>query len=329
MAAQDRFAARRAAQSPLAPTAFLPRGSRGCATRRAAPGRGQAADPERLEGGGRAVPAQDRARGLLANGRPAEAGRAHRGQQVNAMCKQVLLPLLCGLAFGPTVLAQTVNESPLNEGVERHLSSDEPVTQWVHDPAVYASQGGDRFEVQEVAGEALETVKLTNVIPPIHFESGVADIPQEYVELLRKVLDDMRDRRNVRLHLVGHADDQRLSQALARVYGDNAGLSRERAGEVAEFLQRALTLPPEAITYEWAGDTRPIATNATEEGRAQNRRVEVEVWYDEPKERLAQQEVLVAAQFKKVKVCRTETLCKLRFMDGHERRARVKNLVPP
>ena len=57
--------------------------------------------------------------------------------------------------------------------------------------------------------------------------------------------------------------------------GDNAGLSRERAGEVAGFLPQALALPPEAISFEWAGDTRPIATNATPEGRAQNRRVEV------------------------------------------------------
>ena len=245
------------------------------------------------------------------------------------MWKHVLLPSICGWVLGPAAVAQTVNESPLNEGVERHLSSDEPVNQWMHDAEVYQTEAGDRFEVREVVGEALETVKLTNVIPPIRFESGVADIPPDYIDLLRKALDDVRDRRNVRLHLVGHADDQRLSQALARVYGDNQGLSRERAGEVAEFLQRALVLAPEGITYEWAGDTRPIATNATAEGRAQNRRVEVEVWYDEPKERLAQEEVLVTEQFKKVKVCRMETLCKLRFMEGHERRARVKNLVPP
>ncbi len=139
----------------------------------------------------------------------------------------------------------------------------------------------------------------------------------------------MRDRRNVRLHLVGHADDQPLSEALERVYRDNAGLSRERAGEVAEFLQRALLLPPEVVTYEWAGDSRPIASNATEQGRALNRRVEVEVWYDQAKEDLAQEEVLVANDFKKLKVCRVETLCKLRFQEGHARRARVKNLVPP
>src|SRR5436190_1601886 len=92
----------------------------------------------------------------------------------------------------------------------------------------------------------------------------------------------LHDRKNVRLHLVGHADSQRLSPALAAKFGDNEGLSRERAGEVAEFLQTSLKLPPDAISYEWAGDTRPVASNATPEGRAQNRRVEVEVWYDVP-----------------------------------------------
>ncbi|PYX86230.1 MAG: flagellar motor protein MotB, partial [Acidobacteria bacterium] len=164
---------------------------------------------------------------------------------------------------------------------------------------------------------------------PIHFESGVAKIPDNYVETLRKALEGLRDRRNVRLHLVGHADNQGLSPALARTFGDNAGLSRERAGEVAEFLKRALQLKPEALAYEWAGDTHPIASNDTAEGRALNRRVEVEVWYDQPKARAADEEVLVRQQIKQVKICRMQTLCKLRFKEGAARRARVSNVVPP
>ena len=48
----------------------------------------------------------------------------------------------------------------------------------------------------------------------------------------------MRHLDNVRLHLVGPADNQPLSGDLAERYGDNTGLSRERAGEVAEFMQK-------------------------------------------------------------------------------------------
>src|SRR6185295_3784543 len=71
------------------------------------------------------------------------------------------------------------------------------------------------------------------------------------------------------------------------------------------------------------------ASNDTEEGRALNRRVEVEVWYDEIKDAVEEQEVLVSSDVRKIKVCRTETVCMLRYKEGAERRARVKNLVTP
>jgi flagellar motor protein MotB len=225
--------------------------------------------------------------------------------------------------------AADVVETAPGEAVERHLPSDESLRQWVHDPELIERMAGDRLEQREVLTDDIETVKLKNVIPAIRFESGVADIPPSAIQRLRGVLDSMRHLENVRLHLVGHADDQPLSDTLAGVYGDNAGLSRERAGEVAEFLQTALGLPPEAISFEWAGDSQPIASNATPEGRALNRRVEVEVWYDEIGKKLAVEEVVVPEEIKRVKICRMETVCKLRYREGHSHRARVRNLVPP
>ena len=225
--------------------------------------------------------------------------------------------------------AQQVQETGLGEGVERQLSTDAPLMQWAQDPRLLATESGDRIEKQEVIAEGVKTVKLRNVVPAIHFESGVANIPPSTVERLRSVLERMKHLKNVRLHLVGHADSQPLSDALARVYEDNAGLSRERAGEVAEFLKTALDLPSESISFEWAGDTQPVATNDTPEGRAQNRRVEVEVWYDEPESKVAEQEVVVPQEIKRLKVCRTETVCKLRYREGEARRARIKNLIAP
>jgi flagellar motor protein MotB len=224
--------------------------------------------------------------------------------------------------------AQTVGESALGSAVERQLPVEQPAP-WARDPEQVKNEAGDRIEKRPALTESFETVKLKNVVPPVHFQSGVAKIPDTYVETLRKALEGLRDRRNVRLHLVGHADTQPLSPMLARTFVDNAGLSRERAGEVAEFLKRALQLKPEAIAYEWAGDTHPLASNDTAEGRALNRRVEVEVWYDQPKAREADEEVLVRQQIKQVKVCRVQTLCKLRFKEGAARRSRLSNVVPP
>jgi len=248
---------------------------------------------------------------------------------MNAHYKRSLWTLLCLVTVSMPVAATDVDEAPIGEAVERHLSLDDPFLQWVQDPERIATEEGDTLETRETVTDGLETVKLSNLVPPIHFESGIANIPETTVESLGAILGRMRDRINVRLHLIGHADNRPLSNELANIYGDNAGLSRERAGKVAEHFQTALALPPEAISYEWAGDMVPVATNLTEQGRAQNRRVEVEVWYDEVVDRLSLEEFLVPHEIKSVKVCRMETVCKLRYVEGHAHRARVQNLVAP
>ena len=234
----------------------------------------------------------------------------------------------CLLAAGH-VFAQDVDETRIGEVVEKHMSDDGPVMQWMLDEERFEVEAGDTIETREVIADELETIKIANLVAPIRFPTGVADIPDSTIVSLGEILTRMRDRRNVRLHLVGHADNQPLSPELEAIYGDNAGLSRERAGQVAEHIQTALALPPEAVSYEWAGDTRPVASNLTEEGRALNRRVEVEVWYDEVREKIDLEEFLVPHEIQTVKVCRMETVCKLRYVEGHAKRARVQNLVAP
>lgn len=251
----------------------------------------------------------------------------------NRLMKGMRLPLLALGLLTATALAQAAEdpaatkEAPIGEPAERHLTGDQAFRPLVRDPSVLEQQNGDRVEKQQVDGEVMETVKLGGIIAPLHFDSGAITIRNEDIEKIRRALESVQGKANVRLHLVGHADNQRLSAELAARYGDNQGLSRERAGEVAELLQRALTLPPEAIAFEGMGDTRPVASNATDAGRARNRRVEVEVWYDEPKAATMEQEVLVREEFRQIKVCRVQELCLMRFKDGHSRRTRVNNLV--
>ena len=55
----------------------------------------------------------------------------------------------------------------------------------------------------------------------------------------------------------------------------------------------------------------------------------MQVWYDEISEKQVEKEVIVPREVNRIKVCRTETVCKLRYKDGHSQRARVKNLIPP
>jgi flagellar motor protein MotB len=224
--------------------------------------------------------------------------------------------------------ASVSTPAALGQAVEKQAGTDLPRTIWGQDKNADGSQG-DKIEMKKVMEKAVKTVKLQNVIPPIHFASGEADIPSGYVERLRNVLDSMKGKDNVRLHFVGHTDNAQLFGEVKLKYGDNLTLSRERAGVTAEHFQRALHLPAESITYEGLGESKPIASNITEQGKAQNRRVEVEVWYDETTDKLVDKEVVVASEMNRIKVCRVETVCKVRYKEGQSKRARIKNLVEP
>lgn len=232
-------------------------------------------------------------------------------------------------ARAPDTAALLRESAPLGEATERELPLYAEPLRWMQDPSQYDASRGDRVETQQVQEQVLRTVKLPNVVPPIHYGSGAATIPESYVALLRNVLARMQDRRNVRLHFVGHSDNARLRAALQSRYGDNIGLSRERAAAAAEYFRKALKLPAESVSYEGAGDSQPIASNASDAGKARNRRVEVQVWYDEVGEQAVEKQVVVQDRLNRIKVCRVETVCKLSYKEGHGRRARVRNLVPP
>ncbi|MBX2893407.1 MAG: OmpA family protein [Saprospiraceae bacterium] len=100
----------------------------------------------------------------------------------------------------------------------------------------------------------------------IYFEFDKDELmPRSYVEL-NKLLQIMQEHPNMVIEIIGHTDS----------IGDddyNKFLSRCRAKSVVIFLLEN-KIKPGRLRYRGAGKHQPIATNDTEEGRAQNRRVE-------------------------------------------------------
>ncbi|HTH84208.1 OmpA family protein [Mycobacterium sp.] len=224
---------------------------------------------------------------------------------------------------------KVITTPSLGQAVEKQLDPDAPLTPWKLDENTLPPLVKERTESKEVIEKNVRTIKVQNLLPPIYFESGKADISNEYLEKVRKILEGMKDRRNVRLHLVGHTDNVPLFGETRIRYVDNAGLSRERAGVSAEFFQKTLGLPPESVTYEGRGEREPVASNTSEAGRARNRRMEVEVWYDEIDEKPVIKQMVVQENVQRVMVCRIEQMCKISYKEGHAKRTRVRNLIPP
>jgi flagellar motor protein MotB len=227
-------------------------------------------------------------------------------------------------------LPMQLEKYPLGQNTEKHYAPNMEFTLWTQDETMFKPQEEDRIEVKKVLEKETETFKLENAVPPIGFPSGKIDIPDSAVEELRVILDGMKNRANVRIHFIGHSDTDKLSGALRAKYLNNIGLSKFRAQVTAEYFQSELDLPPDAQTFDGAGEAQPIASNNTAAGKAKNRRVEVQVWYDEITEVAVEKEfVIPAKKLNRLKVCRKETVCKLSYKEGNARRARLQHLVKP
>ena len=85
---------------------------------------------------------------------------------------------------------------------------------------------------------------------------------------------------------IGYTDQVTLTGRDERIYGDLVALSKARAHRVALAVQEALKLPGTAVASDGRGAAAPLATNDTAQGRAQNRRIEVQFWYDDPLQEL-------------------------------------------
>jgi flagellar motor protein MotB len=226
--------------------------------------------------------------------------------------------------------ALTLKSHDVGENTEQHLSPDAVFHLWIQDETFFRPKEEDRVQIQKLLEKSSETFKLDNAVKPIPFSSGQEIIPEQYVNQLKQLLDKMKNRANVRIHFIGHSDNDQLGIGAKAKYGDNIGLSRARAETTAEFFQRVLDLPPESISYDGVGASQPIASNNTAAGKAKNRRVEVQVWYDEVTEYVVEKEVVVPApKLNRIKVCRKETVCKLRYKKGNAKRARLRNLIAP
>ncbi|HEY2927942.1 hypothetical protein, partial [Piscinibacter sp.] len=98
---------------------------------------------------------------------------------------------------------------------------------------------------------------------------------------LLQVLSNLGDKRNVVIKFIGYTDTAPLTGRDERIYADHVGISKARARRLALALQDALKLPAAAIDSDGKGAANPVASNDSESGRATNRRVEVEFWYDD------------------------------------------------
>ena len=107
------------------------------------------------------------------------------------------------------------------------------------------------------------------VLKNIFFDTNKYDIKPESKIELQKLILFLVENPKVVIEISGHTDNVG-NDAL------NQTLSQNRAKEVYNYLL-SQGVPPDRLTYKGYGKTQPIANNATEDGRRQNRRTEFKI----------------------------------------------------
>ena len=118
--------------------------------------------------------------------------------------------------------------------------------------------------------------KLTvNVVDKILFDSGKADLKPAGVKVLQQIGDILNSAVDKNIQVEGHTDNVPISGGLAAKYPSNWELSTARATTVLHFLQDSAGVSGERLSAVGYGEYQPIASNATAEGRAENRRIQI------------------------------------------------------
>lgn len=114
-----------------------------------------------------------------------------------------------------------------------------------------------------------------NLVDKILFASGSADLTPKGEQLLEKVGFVLKDIRDRRILVEGHADNVPIRPGRQSCFRSNWELSAARAAAVARFLEERAGVDPRLLSATGYASYQPAFDNKTPEGRQANRRIEI------------------------------------------------------
>ncbi len=128
---------------------------------------------------------------------------------------------------------------------------------------------------KDVRIEEIEGKLKVTFVDKILFDSGSIMVKSEGQEVLLRLAESFKDNQNQQIVVEGHTDDVKIGGALQARFPTNWELSAARATAVVRILQEEGEIRPERLTASGFSFYRPLALNASEEGRRLNRRIEI------------------------------------------------------
>ena len=130
----------------------------------------------------------------------------------------------------------------------------------------YISQYDSAYKSPATLDVEIQPIELNKPyqINDIYFGFNSYDLTPESLPVLDQLIEFLRDNPSVSIEIQGHTDNIGND-------ADNQRLSEDRAQSVYNYLNKG-SISPDRLTFKGYGETMPVADNATEAGRAKNRR---------------------------------------------------------
>lgn len=113
-----------------------------------------------------------------------------------------------------------------------------------------------------------EPVVIASIASDVAFDLNKADLKPSFHASLDEIIHTLNESPETKFEVIGHADSTGAEDY-------NQDLSERRAAAVADYLVNG-GVSPSRFTTSGRGEMDPVASNKTKEGRAQNRRVDLQ-----------------------------------------------------
>ncbi|MGO9829524.1 MAG: flagellar motor protein MotB [Myxococcaceae bacterium] len=137
------------------------------------------------------------------------------------------------------------------------------------DSQLKAEVRADQVQIQQMQNQ----LKVT-IVNQILFPEGGWELDRDGEQTLDKIIPTLKTLEKERIEIDGFTDNVPIGPELKSRFPSNWELSTARATDVVRYLT-SKGVDPNLLSATGFGDTQPVASNDTPQGRAKNRRIEI------------------------------------------------------
>ena len=132
-----------------------------------------------------------------------------------------------------------------------------------------------------VVMDGLKQQFVPDIVLHPHFSPLSAELTEHDREELSRLVETLKGVNIKQIVVEGHTDSSPIRGSGKKKFADNYVLSKARAETVGQYIAETLHIPPAKMVFIGKGPDEPVVGNETQEGREQNRRVELMVMREE------------------------------------------------